>query len=89
MINFDFLEKGLEIVSPIYFVYDFSRKTDQISFIALLHLILEIFVNIYIAFVCKPGCDVTNFEISFIFQIKPFFHMTETSRQKFKYLENE
>ena len=26
MLNFDFLEKGLEIVSPPYFVYDFSRK---------------------------------------------------------------
>ena len=41
MLNFDFLEKILEIVSPPYFVYDFSRKmllmlysillTDQIS----------------------------------------------------------
>ena len=26
MHNFDFLEKGLEIVSPPNFVYDFSRK---------------------------------------------------------------
>ena len=26
MINFDFLEKGLEIVSPSYFVYDFPGK---------------------------------------------------------------
>ena len=26
MLNFDFLEKGLEIVSPSHFVYDFSRK---------------------------------------------------------------
>ena len=36
MLNFDFLEKGLRIVSPPYFLYDFSRKeflmllTDQI-----------------------------------------------------------
>ena len=26
MLNFDFLEKGLGIVPPQYFVYDFSRK---------------------------------------------------------------
>ena len=26
MLNFDFLEKGQEIVSPPNFVYDFSRK---------------------------------------------------------------
>ena len=26
MPNFDFLEKGLGIVSPSYFVYDISRK---------------------------------------------------------------
>ena len=26
MLNFDFLEKDLEIVSPPHFVYDFSRK---------------------------------------------------------------
>ena len=25
MLNFDFLEKGLGIVSPSHFVYDFSR----------------------------------------------------------------
>ena len=26
MLNFDFLKKGLRIVSPPNFVYDFSRK---------------------------------------------------------------
>ena len=26
MLNFDFLEKGLEIVSPSHFVYDIQRK---------------------------------------------------------------
>ena len=26
MLNFDFLEKGLGIVSPAHFVYDFSTK---------------------------------------------------------------
>ena len=27
MLNFNFLEKGLGLASPPYFVYDFSRKT--------------------------------------------------------------
>ena len=26
MLNFDFSEKGLEVLSPAHFVYDFSRK---------------------------------------------------------------
>ena len=26
MLNFDFLKKGLGIVSPTHFVYDFSKK---------------------------------------------------------------
>ena len=25
------------------------------------------------AIICKPGCDVMNFEVNFIFLIKPFF----------------
>ena len=39
--------------------------------------------------VCFSGCDVINFEIILIPPIKPFFYMTKTSRQKYKYLENE
>ena len=65
MLNFDFLEKGPGIVSPPYFVNDFSKKcfscyilsTDQIS----LFLLLEILVNICIAIVCIPGFNVINF----------------------------
>ena len=26
MLNFNFSEKGLRLVSPLHFVYDFSRK---------------------------------------------------------------
>ena len=64
MVNFDFLEKGLEVVSPPHFVYYFSKKkkclmlyyallTDQILFHGL-SLPLEVFVNICIAIVCLP-----------------------------------
>ena len=41
------------------------------------------------AIVCLPGCDVINFEIIFIFLIKPFSYMAKKSRQIFKYLENQ
>ena len=35
MLNFDFLEKGLEIVSPPHFVYDFSRNIFLACYILL------------------------------------------------------
>ena len=41
------------------------------------------------AIVCFPGCDVINYEINLMFQIKPFLYVIEKSIQKFKYLENE
>ena len=76
MLNFDFLEKGLGIVSLPHFVYDFSRKVFLIlysinwpNFIAWLPLLLEILVNMCIAIVCKPGCDVIDFEIDLIFRV--------------------
>ena len=58
MLNFDFLEKGLGIVFPPHFVYDFSKEmflmlyillSDQLS---LLHAILD---NMYIVIVCFPN----------------------------------
>ena len=60
MFNFDFLEKGLRMVSPSHFVYDFSKKcfscyallTDQISLPDCLYFlkywsicVLQLFVN--------------------------------------------
>ena len=50
-LNFDFLEKGLEIVSPSHFMYGFSRKMYLVlfsinwpNFVAWLPLLLEIFI---------------------------------------------
>ena len=40
--------------------------------------ILYMLLNMCIAIVCFPGCDV-----NLIFLIKPFFYMTKMSRQKF------
>ena len=60
MLNFNFLDKGLRIVSPAHFVYDFQQKysscyillTDQIfwpGYLCLLRywamFILQLFVN--------------------------------------------
>ena len=96
MLYFDFVEKGLWIVPPLNFVYDFSRKMffmlhyiNWPNFVVWFTLLLEILGNMCIAIVCFPICDVINFEINLIFVIKPFFCMTKTSRQKFKYLENK
>ena len=93
MLNFDFLEKCLGIVFPPHFVYDFLREmflmlysiTGQISLPDCLYFL----VNICIAIICYPGCDVTHFEIKPVFLIKLFFHMTKNSKQKYKYLKNE
>ena len=60
MLNFDYLDKGLGIVSPAHFVYDFLAKmflsyillTDQISLPGCLYFlryweicVLQLFVN--------------------------------------------
>ena len=73
MLNFDFSEKGLGIVSPPHFVYGFSRNmfqekcyiplTDQISLSDFLYVL----DNMCIAIVCFPGCDVIDYEINLVF----------------------
>ena len=78
MLIFDFLDKGLGIVSPVYFEYDFSIKMFFVyfinwpNFIAWLPLLLEILGYMCIAIVCYPGCDIIDFEINLIFLIEPF-----------------
>ena len=72
MLNFDFLDKGLGIVSPAHFVYDFQQKcpscyillTDQISLHGCLYFLR------YWA-ICV--------EINLLFLIKPFFYMIKKS----------
>ena len=38
--------------------------------------------------VCWQRCDVITFEINVIFLMKPFWYMSQKSREKLKYLEN-
>ena len=59
MLNSDFFDKGLRIVLPAYFVYDFSTKMflmlfsiNRLNFITWLPLLLEILGKICIAIVC-------------------------------------
>ena len=80
MLDFDFLDKGLGLVSPAHSVYDFSTKMCLMlysinwpNFVAWLPSLLEILGNMCIAIVCYPGCDVMDFEINLIFLIEPFF----------------
>ena len=96
MLNFVLLEKGLGIASLAHFAYDFLRKIFLMLYainwpnlIAWLPLLLEILVNMCIAIICQPSCDVINFEINLTFLIKPFSYMTRKSREKFTYLESE
>ena len=96
MLNFNFWEKGLGLVSPPHSAYDFSRKMffmlppiNWPNFIVRLRLLLEILCNMCITIVCQRGCDVIKFESNLIFRIKSFFYMNKMLRQKLKYLENE
>ena len=95
MLNFDFLELDLGIVSP-YFAYDFSKKcfscysllTDQISLFDCLYF-FEILGNMCIAIVYFPGYDVIHFEINRVFLIKSLFYMTKKSRQNLNILKTK
>ena len=100
MLNFDFSEKGLGIVSPPYFVYDFLRNmflmlySNWRNFIVWMPLILDILGNMCFPIVCFPGCGVYILILALSFKpsnlilfIKPFFYMTKKSRPKLKYLD--
>ena len=85
MVNFEFFDKGLGIVSIAHFVYDFSTEMffmlcsiNWPNFIVWLLLLLEI----CIAIACYPGCDVMDFEINLIFLIEPDFFTWPKSHDK-------
>ena len=59
MVNFDFLDKGLGIVTPAHFVNEFSTEIflvlyyiNRPNFILWLPLLFEILSNMCIAIVC-------------------------------------
>ena len=63
MLNFDFLENGLGIVSPPHMCMIFQEK--YFMFIVWLPLLLEILGSMFMVIVCQPSCDIMNFKISF------------------------
>ena len=94
LLNFIFLEKGLGIVSPPNFVFNFFLKkyfsyyillTVQISFSDFFYFLRywAIYVCLFVYclyIVCLQGCGFKNFEINDIFLIRPFFYMNKMSR---------
>ena len=69
MLNFDFWERGLGIVFPPHFVYDFLIKiflklysvNRPISLAGCLYF-LKFWAICVLQLFCFPGCDVINFE---------------------------
>ena len=89
MLNFNFPEKGQGLVSPPYFVHDFSRKLFHILHPAnwpnsnvWMPLLLEILGNTCIKIVCYPGCDVIKFEIKLTLLLKLFCYIWPKSQDK-------
>ena len=75
----NYSEKGLGLVSPPRFVYNFWRKiflmlysTNWPNFIVWLSLLLEILGSMCIAINCEPGCGVIKFEITLSFKSSRF-----------------
>ena len=79
---FQKIKRGLELVSLPHFPHNFSRKKNcyflflySIGKISC-YILLTDQISLYkmcIAIVCKPGCVVMDFEVNFIFLIKPFY----------------
>ena len=63
-------------------IFHTLKSTNCPNFIVWLPLLREILENICMIIVSYPGCDVINFEINFIFLIKPFFSTWPKSQDK-------
>ena len=89
--------RGLELVTLPHFLHNIWRKIFLLSrylnwrsFIVWLSLLCEISGNMCIGIVCKPGCDVMNFEANLTFLIKLLFlHDQNVVTRELKYLEND
>ena len=77
---FQTIKRVLELVSLPHFRHNFLKEMflllcsiNWLDFIVWLPLLCKILGNMCIEIVCKPGCDVMNFEVNLIFLIKPLF----------------
>ena len=95
-LSFEFLEKGLGLVSPPRFVYHFLRKTFVIlssinwpNLIAWLTVLPEILGDMCILVVCFAVHNVINLKLNLAFLSSCFSVWLKRSGLKFKYLKNE
>ena len=92
---FQQIKRGLELVFLPHFRHKYWRKIFVLlysinwpNFIVWLPWLCEILGNMCIAIACKPCYDVMNFEVNFIFLIKPIFIHDQKVVAKLKYFEN-
>ena len=90
------IKRSLELCTLPHFLHNFWRKiflslssVNRPNFIVWLSLLCEILGNMCIGIVCKPGCDVMDFEVSLIFQIKLFFLHDQNDVRKMYYIEDK
>ena len=88
MLDLDFPEKHLGLVSPTHFAFDFLRKIfgmfysiNKPNFIAWLPLLLETLENKCIVIIFFPVYDLINFENNLSFPIKLFFYMPKSGQR--------
>ena len=94
--QFWFCRKGLGLAFLPHFRYEFSRKIfrllysmNDLNFIVLLSLLLEILGNMCIVIISFPACDIKNFEINLSFLRSCFATGLKKLGHKFNYLENK
>ena len=93
MLSFDFLGKGLTLISATPFVHDFSRKinscyillTDKISLSDCYYFFRYLAMSV----LQYPICDLINFEIYVSLLIKPFTYINKNSEQNLRHLQKE
>ena len=94
MLKFDFLDKGLGIVPPSHFVYDYLTKmfpsyillTDQISLPGCLYF-LKYWGICVLQLLVIQGMTSEILKLTFA-SLSSHAHCTKKSGQKFKYLKN-
>ena len=66
MHNFEFLDKGLRIVSPPHYICVLQKKcfSCYILWIDFIVWLLKILDNICVAILCFPICDVINLNLT-------------------------
>ena len=90
MLKLDFLGKGLRIVFPATFAYNFSTKMFLILYLLTHQISLPgCFYLLRYGEICVLQLFVNQVVTLWIFLIEPFFLHDQTFMTKLKYLENK